>query len=487
MKKTVSVILILLTLLSVLASCATDGDKPDTTSGTGTTTSKTTEDNLEPNVPTVNMDGRTFTFLTDNWWGNTLMINDDFNAQERNGDRLNDAKYLAKVELETKYNCKIAEVNVNGPTDAMTKLTNTASAGDNAYDVYLARMMYWQTPATQGQLLDLNEVPYLDFDRPWWDSNSAKELSIANKLFGVASDISLQDENMTSCIVFNKKLIEDYNLETPYGLVNSNKWTIDKFGEMCLKVSKDIDPIGTWDEKDTYGLLYQRDTLSAFLIASGETYGKKDADDIPYVSINDEKAVNVVLKTMDLFYSDSCIQVMNLKNYIDTRNNMFQQDQALFSWFYMKSVELLRTMDTNFGIIPVPKYSEEQKEWFSEVSSWSATVVCLPSYLDGESLDETCIMLEAYGSEARKKIMPAYYDVLLKGITARDEESLDMLDLIFQNRRYDIGGACNFGDLTKLIYLTMTKDNNVASYISSKIQVAENDIKNLVEKIQSLD
>ena len=70
---------------------------------------------------------------------------------------------------------------------------------------------------------------------------------------------------------------------------------------------------------------------------------------------------------------------------------------------------------------------------------------------------------------------------------ARDDESLDMLDIIFGNRTYDIGAIGTYGTLNELIYLVMNYDMNVTSWVDKRIDKAQKDIDKLVEKINILD
>ena len=60
---------------------------------------------------------------------------------------------------------------------------------------------------------------------------------------------------------------------------------------------------------------------------------------------------------------------------------------------------------------------------------------------------EGCIpeILEAISRESKKQLVPAYYDVALQGKITRDEDSKEMLDLIFNNRMYDIGLIFDIG------------------------------------------
>ena len=43
---------------------------------------------------------------------------------------------------------------------------------------------------------------------------------------------------------------------------------------------------------------------------------------------------------------------------------MFQSNSALFMWIRMADVENLRTMDVDFGILPIPKLDEKQNRYY---------------------------------------------------------------------------------------------------------------------------
>lgn len=482
MKKILCIFIASLMLFGCVSCNKRDVDEEQS----NTETEKEVNTELVADVPEVDMDGKIFTIVTDNWWGNPLAINDDFSSAMISGDIVGDAQYAARTKVCARFNCNLSEVNFSGPTESVTKIRGDYDAGDNAYDIYLSRIMYWQTLAQEGVLRDLNSayVSYLDFSKPWWDDNSARELSILGQLYCVVGDISLQDEYWTSCIAFNKKIVENYGLDNPYDMVKSNNWTFESFYNLSKTYSEDVDNNGVWDENDNYGFLYQRDTLNAMIVASGGAYARKDADDVPYITL--KSAGDIIDAAMDVLYAPSSLQVMNLTDYISTRDAMFKNDQALFSYFCMVSLEQLRKMETDFGILPVPKYSAEQTEWYSEASSWSCGVIALPVQNSGKNLENTCIFLEALACENRKQVMPAYYDTLLNGIVVRDPESSEMLDLIFENRKYDIGACCNFGSLTQIIYLTMDGSRDYSSYIGGRELLAKKEVQAMVKKFNEL-
>ncbi|MCL2159117.1 MAG: hypothetical protein FWH48_06905, partial [Oscillospiraceae bacterium] len=57
---------------------------------------------------------------------------------------------------------------------------------------------------------------------------------------------------------------------------------------------------------------------------------------------------------------------------------------------------------------------------------------------------------EALAAESYRLTVPAYYDVLLTSKVARDEESTEMIDIIYKGAVYDF--AMNFGNWTPISF-----------------------------------
>jgi len=215
--------------------------------------------------------------------------------------------------------------------------------------------------------------------------------------------------------------------------------------------------------------------------------GRKDADDIPYITLTEESALNKMIYILESLYNkDSCFNVMFLTDDFNVgMDNMFQSDQGLFMWIRMVNIVSLRSMPTDFGILPIPKMDKAQDYYSSDVNSWTGVCLTVPS--TNTDYENTGIFLEAYAAESKKTVQPVYYDVLLNGKIARDDESLEMLELIFKNRTYDIGAIGMYGGLNEILYMPMTYDLNVVSYVDKRMAKAEKDISKLIDKISNLD
>jgi hypothetical protein len=96
-------------------------------------------------------------------------------------------------------------------------------------------------------------------------------------------------------------------------------------------------------------------------------------------------------------------------------------------------------METDFGILPMPKYDENQQEWGHNISTVYGRAMSIPTFHDGGALDRIGFMLEAISAESMYTVIPAYHDVQLTGKFVRDDESGEMLDIIFGSIVWDAG------------------------------------------------
>jgi ABC-type glycerol-3-phosphate transport system substrate-binding protein len=466
---------------------ADDSDNP-ANSGSEAEQDAVKESYPPPELPDINLQGADFVVVT-NDYSIPIWSQRDFGAEAETGDTINDAVYRRNSLVDDRFNCKVTENKVMDLTGLVKKLVK---AGDSSIDAATVRLRNLSDLATSNNLAEFNHLTYIDPEAPWWDQNCVKDLSIAHKVFGVASDMTLMDKDSTTAMVFNKKMQADYGIENLYKLVDEGKWTLDKLLEMCKLVSIDVDGNGIFDDKDAYGFLYQRDTMTSFLSGCGEFVGGKDENDLPILTLNTPKALEVLDKLYDILYDERyCFHVMKFfdkttTGFTDGMNIMFQDDRGLFMWIRMADVENLRTMDTDFGILPIPKYNEKQAEYLQTVNPYVGVVTSIPQCAG--SFDTSSAVVEYMSYESKYILQPAYYEVVLNNKIARDEESSKMLDIIFSNRAYDIGDVFDFGGLgSDLLNMTMTFDRNIVSKYDKKESSALKAIDKLVDKIQEIE
>ena len=409
--------------------------------------------------------------------------------EEQDGEPINDAVFKRNTYLEDKYNFKLEQLFTQNFASDIKKSIN---AGDETYDMIESPMRDAPGFAQTGYFLNLNDIPNLDLSQPWWDQAATAGLSIGGKLYFTSGDILMVNNDTCSGIVFNKELLKDLGLEDPYPIVKAGKWTIDKLYDLCKDASSDLNGDGIMNYKDDrYGFIGQRDTLISFLHSSGETIVKKDADDYPYITFGTERSYLAMEGCYKIMYD---MTITHNAHHIEGKvpgiypvsEEMFMSNRALFMWLRLRIVENLRSMDKDFGILPLPKLDEIQEKYYTDVISYTGAAMCIP--VTASNTDRTGHILEAICAEAKYTTMPAYYDVTLKTKMSRDEESSEMLDIIFTNRVWDIGEISNYGSFGgDLIYMSMKNDPNIASKFDKAMPKMEKDIQKAIDKYDALD
>lgn len=436
--KRLSLIFAALLLTSAIVSCG-GGDSTTTVETTApavdSETTAETEEVFDPfaGLPEKDYEGYDFHMLIRN---NPRWIEDMY-VEKATGEIVDDAIFERNSLISEKYNISITyqpSSHDNSETDAV----NTILAGDDAYDIILPHGRAAHVYANQGLLLDWNtELPYVNLDNPWWDQDARNSFSINHQLYVMIGDLSYCSMGAANLMLFNKQLFQDLDLEYPYQLVKDGKWTYETWETMAKGAAADLNGDGTMSQEyDRYGYVTQKwvGPVQAFA-TSGLRVVEKDDDDIPYISIMSDKTVEVFNRYFDLIESDDAFVDTGDLSYSADFINIFEEGRSLFIDMNMHDVETMRDMDTDFGIVPWPKY-DESAEYCTNVDA--GTNMCIVPMTAGDP-ERTSIILEAMSAIGYDKVLPAYYEVALQTKASRDNDSAEMLDIIKAARIYDLG------------------------------------------------
>jgi ABC-type sugar transport system, periplasmic component len=429
---------------AVFGSC-TSVDKKSEETATQSDTSDiiaetTADERIYPSLPDADYDGYTFNFVQ--WSIDGWDMMEDIYADASDMTRIGSAVYKRNSQIEDKYNIKIKTTN-----QAYDAILNTykqqVMAGDQDFDVFLVRSHEMQFVVTYDVCMELHNLTYCDFSQPWWDRNSIDQLSVGGKLYMAMNDITLRDKNATACVMFNKAVQNDYRLNDIYSLVSGGEWTWDKMIEISKSVSGDTNGDGITNELDTWGMIADDDLVYILFQGSDGRYIEKDENDLPVNAFGKEKTIEIAQKIVDILYNESYFFHLQRLSSDGDNNDMFKGNRALFYLDVLMRVEQLRNMETDFGVLPVPKYDESQKNYGHSVSVHFSSALSVPK--TNQDPDRTSVIIEAMAAESKYTVMPEYYNVMLKEKELRDEESKEMLDIIFANRVYDLGEFFQFG------------------------------------------
>ncbi len=452
--------LLLAALLSISAvSCAGPEETVETTAETAPAAETEAETELKAELPDKTYDGEEVMFLTCLSVGYDWYTSYEIYASEMNGQLINDAVFTRNQQIEELLDIKISETKMS---DAHKVAQETLIAGDDQFDVVMPYINSTISLATQGLLMDLNTIPYLDLEKPWWDQRANENMVIADKLFFSTGDIAILDNECTMVMFFNKDMIEQYSLENPYELVKEHKWTIDKVGEMASVVTHDLNGDGKMDKDDTWGLSVAGNAPISFYFGAGERIVDKNDEGKLEFQIGSARSYDVFDKVMTLCYDELMLSDKTASAAFDVVSVMFNAGQVMFVTFALVDINALREAEFEFGILPYPLFDETQQEYNNLISSGLVSSTSVP--YNNKNTELTGVTLEAMAYYSTSTLTPAYYDNALKTRYVRDEESGEMLDIIFATRVYDLGFIFDWGGAGSLV--TSIYNSKSTEYVS---------------------
>ena len=454
MKKRITSSVLLLLVLAQLASCGGGSGGKDTSAANGEESTVPEETRVwRDSLPELDFEGKTFTIaIYENPDARNQVLSD-----EQTGDTINDAIYEATLNVSQRFNVKleqlIDESDAPGSTaDTKSFFRNNVMAGDAPFHVSNARCPNALSFYAEDLVIPFDELEYIDLSQPYWATEANATLSINGVHYTALGDMNLSAYDLTLVLLFNENLLKNYNLESPFDLVESGKWTFDKMYGMMTAVSSDLNGDGVFDENDQYGYsAYGRIVAQNFWIAGGIKTVTKDADDCYQLNLLNENAIDYLTKFTEKLMGGNLCYFNDINGWYngmpDWEIEMFKNDRVLFAGSSLRWMEALRDMNTDFGIIPYPKQDEAQEKYYVRLGYWNAPLVPVTN----QETEMTGALLEALNAEYSRVVRPKYFDTALKGKIARSEESVRMLDLILDSRTIDIGDSLFSGTIRATI------------------------------------
>ena len=307
------------------------------------------------------------------------------------------------------------------------------------YDICYNQSWKQTALVLNGVYMSANEYDqYLDFSKPWWYSDVLSDMTIANNLYLIAGDMNMMLNDSLWCLAFNVDIITDHNAESPYRLVESGEWTYEKL----YTLSKDT------REEGKYGIVSHIALADALIIGANLALTVKNEDGIISRNPIDDRFTTIYQTMVTYFFENNGMGEENaIRTAYDSENytggkfntsfnqqNEFTTGNATFLGGTVGDMRVyLPSSEVEYGIVPIPKYEQSQKQYISYV--YRAASICgIPSNIDQQAegtLARVCNVMEWLNAYSYKLVKPVYYDVILYGRISRQPEAVDMLKIIF--------------------------------------------------------
>lgn len=457
MKRKISIALLIAML--ALASCGGQGQNEVTTNAPDSTTEAetTAAGPIASYLPDTNLDGfelRVATWSDDNgkyFW-----------SEEANGEVVNDAVYEANSAVRDRFNATITPIfygaSYNEVGDYVARII---TAGEDAFDIVHGHDGKIWNMSLEGYFLNLRELEYKDFSQPWYPKNANDAYEVNGKQYVFTSYMSYQSLSWAKVMFMNKDIIEDYQLELPYDDIREGTWTLDKMLDMAKSVYSDLDGDGKKSKDDQFGFLAYK-KLYGFQASFVECYTEGDDGKVS-IGYDKERFIDVVTRMSDLFNSDNAYTTGD-----EPDPKIFIDGNALFYYGGLNTIETeeMRSTKTDFGVIPVPKYDENQEDYITPAfDSMFAVAATAPEP------EKVSLLIEAYSSAGYNIVRDAYFKTALQDKYTRDEDSVEMLNIISNTLKVDLAYLNTDSGINGLgrafMYCFSNPKKGVASYLDS--------------------
>ena len=507
MKKTLAIILAMLMCLSILVSCGNNTEPTDTTTaatqGTqasateATTTAPATESPYDENgflkddLPAdLNFGGQKITIL---YWDD--VARPEFDVPELTGDLIGDAIFTRNAAVEERLGIDLNWVGTPGSYSVQENYINTAendvkSGGE--FDVFAAYSLSAVTMTLRGLYRDLLPAQNLNFEQPWWPGKLLDDTTINGKLYFCSGDISTNVLQQMYLVLFNKSMAEELKLPNLYEIADQGKWTVDKMAELASNVYSDLNGNAAADLSDRFGIGLRKNTMfDGFFLGADLRSIEKDANGTMIIAdeFTSEKTVDLLTKLVALFHESNYTAFPQTVE--GWTNAIFANGQVLFMvdlGNVTSSTEVAGT-SVNYGVLPVPKYDEQQERYITGLQS-GYTMYSASIAVDDATRDAIGAMIECMASESYRQVIPAVYETTMKLKYSSGENDARMYDLIRAGITFDLGNI--FAEpLDSITYFAFREaannaNTNWASIIKAKSRILQKGLDSLTAKLAAL-
>ena len=245
---------------------------------------------------------------------------------------------------------------------------------------------------------------------------------------------------------------------------------------MAAVVANDVDGDGAMTKEDIFGLSSEAIGMPV-VGACGVYYSGKDSDDMPVLTVDAERAASAIEKIVPLFRNKDI--ALYSADFASGYTNVFRQlivqkfieDEVLFVNNWLCVALELRSMDSDFGILPPPKLNEQQEDYMVYHSgSWTYYALVPVTIQDPDMVGH---VVDALGHFGHDLVYTALVDTTITSKTLRDTDTEDMLQIIYDNRIFDAVTTYDWGGIVSLFgsFISGNTTDFASKYAASEAKI----------------
>lgn len=483
-KKILALLLAALMLTSTTACGETENETTNATDTTPTGETEETETTdprlaISDELPDASFGDKDFTVLCYDWNSYLMYV------EEMTGDVVDDAIFNRNFNVSERFDVNLIYESLDAYDTVSSTLKNSVMSGDDNYQIAAYHILKMGENMLNDVFLNLRDVPHINFDKPWWNDTTVNDLTYKGVTFFGVGYLDLSPVSTAYAIFYNKDIATKYDLEDIYPIVEEGKWTKDKMKEMASVIYTDVNGDGAKDIEDMYGMGFDlMGGCDQFLWFFGKQICTRQDDGSIADTYYDEKLVDFMNWMYDYSYNTQSVYTEAAWN---ISGSLFGNGKALMVIGGIGYGLGLRDSEIDYSILPPPKWDEKQDRYISVAEGNSNGIGVVQTVQD---LEMVGTVTEALTAEGWKYMLPAYYDTALKFKGTRDQQSVDILDMIVANTIYDFGyifcggsSSTNPGFWTHKVLQKASPD--ITSYYESNKKAYENNLSKVLDSFEN--
>ena len=459
--KLLSLLLAVLFLVTSLAACGgdpvvTDPTGPDTKDpGTTEPEPQNDREKVKDGVPLdlnfKDLENNTITFFQRD---NLDIVKYEICSEEILNDTLYDTIHYRNIDVEERLGVDIKTIaqkcSPGSTATAWFEVLSTA-VHSNSDDIDVAAIYAdigapYALQSLYANLFDYSVQQgdgYIDLEKPWWEQSFIDNLNLYGNLFYLSGDLCISRIYGIQVVRFNKELFsEKFPEESPstlYDLVDSGKWTIAKMTGYASQVWDDVNTNGVRDDGDTVGFIWWENSDHAQCVSW--TYAL-DIGLMTRDQYGDYQIGNFNAKVIPAYELYS--KLYQSTGSLVTKTSVVSKEEALthmpkgtvlFMCSAIGDGDQYRNGTFTCGILPMPKYNEEQENYANGMWTFS-TLLTIPSHLSAERGKVVSAVLEVMTAESYKQVTPVFYSKYVQGFYSSEEADARMYDIAIETCQY---------------------------------------------------
>lgn len=241
-----------------------------------------------------------------------------------------------------------------------TGMREAISKGTKYADLICAPADVLAGLANDGMLENMLALPCVDYSAGYMPKAEISEQTAGQTMYCFTGNVTMAANECTA-VFFNKNTLSGMGID-PYSLVNSGAWTWSALKDVATEVAKKGNGgiYTTVDEKEL--------TVTVYNSSGAKLVDEKDGKMVPSY---DASAAAVTQSVMTELFGNEALapQKSNealLKEFAEGKIAMFIGK--------ISDVEALENAKQEWGIVPIPKHSKNQKEYCTPVPSAAAGI-----------------------------------------------------------------------------------------------------------------